>query len=111
MRASNPDRSPFTIQRWNFTPEKGMLGLNFAPDSSALNGSESGASRWGDGHANRAKPFRLMILLRKRRKQVSEIGGFVFDAANFTDYSGPSGVLVCSLQAVRSPSGFALPAL
>ena len=32
--------------------------------------------------------FRLMILLRKRRKQVLEMGFFLLDAASFTDCSG-----------------------
>src|SRR6266403_4660989 len=33
--------------------------------------------------------FRLMILLRKRRNMFREKGDFLFDAANFTDRSGP----------------------
>ena len=40
--------------------------------------------------------FRLIILLRKRRNQVSRIGEFFLDAANFTDRSVPIAVRACS---------------
>ena len=73
-----------------------MLGLNFAQAGSARNGSESGACSWGRRSRKPSKTvFRLTILLRKRRSQVSEIGDFVFDAANFTDRSGPFAVQLC----------------
>ena len=82
-------------------PEGAMLGLDFAPANSALGGSESGACSWGTVTQTEQNRFRLIILLRKRRHQVSEKGRFLFDAANFTDRSGPFAVRACSVQAGR----------
>jgi hypothetical protein len=45
----------------------------------------------------------------RRRDVRLQSRSFVHDC--FTDYSGPLAAQVCSLQAGRSPSGFALPAL
>jgi hypothetical protein len=84
--------------------KRAMLGLDFAQTGSARNGSESGALNWGRSRKpSKTVNVRLMILLRKRRNQIS--GNFLFDAGrSLTDRSGPFAVRVCSVQAVRSLS-------
>src|SRR6266508_3526998 len=54
-----------------------MLGLDLAQAGSARDGSESGACSWGRSRKpSKTVNVRLMILLRKRRNQVSEMGLF-----------------------------------
>ena len=67
-----------------------MLGLDFVLASCARNASETGACSWGTVTQTEQTVNRLIILLRKRRNQVSEIGDLVFGAVgSFTDDSTP----------------------
>jgi hypothetical protein len=83
-----------------------MLGLDFAPANSAPGGSESGASSWGtvtQTEQNR-ECSALRFFYGNGETKFREKGDFLFDAANFTDRSGPFAVRACLLQAVRSLS-------
>ena len=67
-----------------------MLGLDFAPANSALKADLNLARVVGGGSRKPSKTVNVPPnVLRKRRDQVSRMGDFLFDAANFTDRSGP----------------------
>ena len=60
-----------------------MLGLDFAQTGSARNGSESSACDWGRSRKpSKTVNVRLMILLRKKRNQVSGMEDLLFDAGD-----------------------------
>ena len=82
-----------------------MLGLDFAPASSA--GTDLNLARVVGRRSRKPSKtvnVRLMILLRKRRNQVSEMEDFLLDA-NFTDCSELFAVWTYSVQAECSLSG------